>query len=1182
MKKTLGKVLSILIVMSMLLSTMAFMSFATGTYEQIEVGVVGTVTLTEENPSVYVEFTPTESGYYVISSDNSNYSNCDPKVYIYDSYSSDWFAYDDDDGEGNNFSCGFNAEAGETYLIELTTYNGYVAAVYDYFLETVETPVSITAVGQRDLIENYSGYWNYDYNESTDAYDLEYFNYYISNADLIFTLTYSDGSQFIGDEDEVYNECGVYPSYYSSQSYDSQWDVGSNTIYVEIFDVVGTGTVKVVENPVKSVEAVAARDLVEYWNGYYTSDWIYIEDLGEWGYSEEYFYYDDVYDFNFFEYTITYKDGSVYTGDYWDIEEKTGYYPSVSSEQSYYNQWGVGSHDVEISFLGNTITVPVNVIECPVESITVNQGRDLIEGVHGYYATDSLYDEDDEYIGESDNYFYYYVGDAELEYIITYKDGTVITGESWEIEDETGEYIEYNHNQSYETPFEVGYNDITVSFMGYETTAKVKVAESPLDYVIMDDITIIENADGYWEREQYYDEDLGEWVYTDEYFHYYFYPSYTAVMKDGTKYESDSYGVIKYNDYWISIDYDTDQSFDTSWGLGEHEVTGYFMGQEVEFTVEVVETPIENMTLTPERNLAFGIDDEYGYTEYLDFTAEIEFKDGSTNECLVSDLYREYGYVLMFDEAEFVSDYVSAGTFSFMGYDGEFEVTFIDNPYESITISGLNELKISFNKEDGTSDVGTMLDYDWHQGDWGSAFGYIITDIGTFPGGISYAYSYDEDETNISSYDAEPIYAAEYPYKDVTVYIGEMESNTLATNNWYWALSTSKSSFNNISFCGSFSEYYYNHEFTGLDIEKSIYNLIDLSLIAVFEHWHKYEYDFDNDEENWYIIFDADDVVDMIEKTFAITGVNITKHPGYHSEDNTVWMYEWGYGDSDNTGIYIDYTVEYVDGKWYATKEMYSCYTDKTTYTNIVLNDEMLIERVTFGNVERNGWVLEDGKWAYFESGIKATNRWIKDSVGWCYVGADGYCVTNCWKADSKGWCYLDANGRMVYNKWVKDNGKWYFMDSNGYMVSNCWKKDSTGWCYLGSSGAMLTNAWVKDSVGWCYVGADGYCVTNKWVKDSVGWCYLDANGRMATNKWIKDSVGWCYVGANGYCVTNDWVKDSKGWCYLDANGRMVYNNWVKDGGKWYYLDSNGYMVTGTKVINGKTYKFASNGVWLG
>ena len=85
----------------------------------------------------------------------------------------------------------------------------------------------------------------------------------------------------------------------------------------------------------------------------------------------------------------------------------------------------------------------------------------------------------------------------------------------------------------------------------------------------------------------------------------------------------------------------------------------------------------------------------------------------------------------------------------------------------------------------------------------------------------------------------------------------------------------------------------------------------------------------------------------------------------------------------------------------------------------------------------------------------------------------------------------------------------------------------------------------------------------------------------ICINKWVKDSKGWCYVGANGYCLTNKWVADSKGWCFLDADGRMVTNKWLQYNGEWYFIDANGYMVTGTKVINGKTYNFASNGVWI-
>ncbi len=270
---------------------------------------------------------------------------------------------------------------------------------------------------------------------------------------------------------------------------------------------------------------------------------------------------------------------------------------------------------------------------------------------------------------------------------------------------------------------------------------------------------------------------------------------------------------------------------------------------------------------------------------------------------------------------------------------------------------------------------------------------------------------------------------------------------------------------------------------------------------------------------------------------------------------------------------------------------------------------------------DKNGWVKEEGKWAFYENGTKVVNKWVKDSQGWCYLGADGYAVTNTWKKDSVGWCYLNGSGSMVKNAWVKDNGKWYYLDQNGYMVTNAWRKDSVGWVYLGSDGAMLTNAWCKDSKGWCYVGADGYAVTNTWKKDSVGWIWLDKNGSMTknawikdngkwyyldangymvtnawkkdskgwvylgsdgamlTNAWCKDSKGWCYVGENGYAVTECWKKDSYGWIYLDKNGSMTKNAWVYDKG-WYYLDGEGYMVANTSVNwKGKTYYFNASGL---
>ena len=94
-----------------------------------------TVYIPEEHADVVVKFTPTETGEYVIYSDNGgDDDNIDPYVDVYDS-NGDNIASDDDNDYVNtyNFYCIFEAEAGETYYIELSCYDSDVE--YDYTIE---------------------------------------------------------------------------------------------------------------------------------------------------------------------------------------------------------------------------------------------------------------------------------------------------------------------------------------------------------------------------------------------------------------------------------------------------------------------------------------------------------------------------------------------------------------------------------------------------------------------------------------------------------------------------------------------------------------------------------------------------------------------------------------------------------------------------------------------------------------------------------------------------------------------------------------------------------------------------------------------------------------------------------------------------------------------------------------
>ena len=230
-------------------------------------------------------------------------------------------------------------------------------------------------------------------------------------------------------------------------------------------------------------------------------------------------------------------------------------------------------------------------------------------------------------------------------------------------------------------------------------------------------------------------------------------------------------------------------------------------------------------------------------------------------------------------------------------------------------------------------------------------------------------------------------------------------------------------------------------------------------------------------------------------------------------------------------------------------------------------------------DTSKNGWYKENGDWYYYQKGVALKNAWMKDTKGWCFLGADGAMETDTFVRDSKGMAYVDASGYYYeINGWKNLNGVWYYLEK-GYRVQSAWRKDSKGWCFLEADGAMATNTFVRDSKGMAYVDASGYFYEiNGWKKVDGVWYYLE-KGYRVQSAWRKDSKGWCYLGADGAMLTETWVKDSKGWCWVDASGYIVYNKWVTDSGNQYYVDAAGYRVTGEHTIEGETYYFDENGV---
>ena len=163
--------------------------------------------------------------------------------------------------------------------------------------------------------------------------------------------------------------------------------------------------------------------------------------------------------------------------------------------------------------------------------------------------------------------------------------------------------------------------------------------------------------------------------------------------------------------------------------------------------------------------------------------------------------------------------------------------------------------------------------------------------------------------------------------------------------------------------------------------------------------------------------------------------------------------------------------------------------------------------------------------------------HWVKDSVGWWYVCADGA-------------SYLKSG-------WFTINGRDYQFGPSGYMATGFLKRMSGEWVYADSDGALVSG-WVKDGGQWYYLDPASHVMATGWVADGGSWYYLTGNGAMA--------IGW--------------VKDGGTWYFLNASGKMA-TGWIKDRGTWYYLAPSGAMLTGTHVINGRTYVFDDSGAWV-
>ncbi|MDW0114039.1 S8 family serine peptidase [Sporosarcina saromensis] len=200
------------------------------------------------------------------------------------------------------------------------------------------------------------------------------------------------------------------------------------------------------------------------------------------------------------------------------------------------------------------------------------------------------------------------------------------------------------------------------------------------------------------------------------------------------------------------------------------------------------------------------------------------------------------------------------------------------------------------------------------------------------------------------------------------------------------------------------------------------------------------------------------------------------------------------------------------------------------------------------------GWILENGKWFYYDEEGKKVTCWYKLNDKWYFFNHQTAVMETGWVKDQNMWYYLGVSGAMQTG-WQKVSGTWYLFDKHGVMQTG-WQKVSGTWYLFDKHGVMQTG-WQQVNGTWYLFDKHGAMQTD-WQQVSGTWYLFDKHGAMQT--------GWKKVGAT--------------WYLFNKHGAMQIG-WQKVGTKWYYFSKSGSMQTGWVTISGKKYYFSSSGEWI-
>jgi len=645
---------------------------------------------------------------------------------------------------------------------------------------------------------------------------------------------------------------------------------------------------------IKDFEVVS---VIKY-EDYYGISYRFNEESKEYEVSGYQYYGTDAGGFPCIEYILYLTDGTTKTGK----TDSYGCFYFDYMNHSFEIEYEAGEHragsiiNASISLYDKTVTVPIEILESPVESIELTPKK-IIEGtvdrelVNGY----------DEESGKYKDYLQYRLSEVISSIKVNFKDGTSKYCSIYGLDYNGYEFDIWGlDNQSYNNQWSVGNTYyIGVNVGGATATTTVEIIETPVERIEFEEIKIIEKTEGYQSID--YDEETGE---EKEYFEYRLSdPNFKVYLKDGTVLESyydksiyPFYKGVNFEGkrYRLDTEYNYGQSYDNQWQLGKNTVKASVLGFETEYTVEIIENPIEKIIIDEvylKENVDGHYDSVYDYDTgeetitddfYYDYTPQLTvyFKDGTMQKSDGNYLdYDGESYWIYFDDGQYDSLWgigQHRGTAEVLGIEAEYTVNIEENDYKALSINNNGDgIELTFTKNSGEKITMNVEKFEANRGDQGVVGGVLTTDKGVFDNVSFYFYAPDNEAFDYS--------------KNVYLEIGSLKSNVLdscewlkahvRTISWSYAVKCYKNYYRNKFFGNGFEAY------TGIVTEENIDDIIIIAINAFLYTDYNYEnYEICEKDGFFYGIFDCDYVKKAVKEVFGIENIDLTKSSFYNSQ----------------------------------------------------------------------------------------------------------------------------------------------------------------------------------------------------------------------------------------------------------------------------------------------------------